>query len=184
MANFIVKAFRYRTLKKLPILNRRKYTSLGDAKNIAFVFNSQEKDIAEAIELLKARLKVANISYRGFGISFTKDESTNTKLDHDPYIVQILKKETNWLSIPQIEQAENFYKGEYDILFDLSLDHSFAIEYSLKRCTSNMVVGFCPEREYLYDICITDKDGEINPNTSVVEYVKHAIQYLTIIKSK
>jgi hypothetical protein len=47
-----------------------------------------------------------------------------------------------------------------------------------------MVVGFCPEREYLYDICITDKDGEINPNTSVVEYVKHAIQYLTIIKSK
>lgn len=184
MENFIVKAFRYRTLKKLPNLNRRIYTSLGDAKSIAFVFNSQEMDIAQAIEILKGGLKAENISYRGLGISFTKDESTNSKLDHDPYIVQILKKETNWLSIPQIEQAETFYKGEYDILFDLSLEPSFAIEYSLKRCASNMVVGFCPEREYLYDICITDKDEESDAKTSITEYVKHAIQYLTIIKSK
>ena len=47
-----------------------------------------------------------------------------------------------------------------------------------------MVVGFCPEREYLYDICITDKDEESDAKTSITEYVKHAIQYLTIIKSK
>lgn len=184
MANFIVRAFQRRTLKRLPTLNRRKYTSLEDAGRVGFIFNSQEADIAVAVETLEKSLKGANISYRGLGFSFTKDETTNSKLDHDPYTIQILKKETNWLSIPIIEQAENFYKGDYDILFDLSLTPSFPIEYSLKRCKCNMILGFCPEREGMYDICIKESDREENTSTSLIEYVKQSIQYLTIIKSK
>lgn len=184
MVNFIVRAFQRRTLKKLPCLNRRKYTSLEDARSVGFVFNSQEADIAEAVETLEKKLKGLNISYRGLGFSFTKDETTNSKLDHDPYTVQILKKETNWLNVPIIEQAENFYKGDYDILFDLSLTPSFPIEYSLKRCKCNMILGFCPEREDMYDICIKEKDGELKSSTSLIEYVKQSVQYLTIIKSK
>lgn len=183
MANFIVRAFQRRTLRKMPLMNKRQYTSFSDAKVVGFVFNSQDAHIAEAIEILKHELKRMNISYNGLGISFTKDETTNTKLDHDPYIVQILTKETNWLSIPTIDQAEKFYNGEYDILFDLSTSPSFSIEYSLKRCRCNMIVGFCKEREHMYELCIKN-GGQAEPAPSILEYIKQTIQYLTIIKSK
>lgn len=182
MANFIVRAFQRRTLKKLSKNNKRRYLSLDDTRSVALVFNSQDPDIAEAIELLKRTFKERNISYMGLGISYTKDESTNTKLDHDPYIVQILKKEANWLGIPEIEQSDKFYDGEYDIVFDLSLTPSFPVEYSVKRCKSEMVIGFCPERENIYDIFISDKEGDIR--SSITEHIKQSIQYLTIIKSK
>ena len=184
MFNFIVRAFQRHTLRKLPSLNKKKYHSLEDARSVAIVFNSQESEIAEAIGILDKELKKFGISYKGLGISFTKDETTNSKLDHYPYIVQILKKETNWLSIPTIEQAENFYKGEYDILFDLSLQPSFAIEYSIKRCKCGMIVGYCPEREEMYDLCIKGGEGKREARPSLAEYVKQSIQYLTIIKSK
>lgn len=180
MANFIVRAFQRRKLRKLPCVNKRVYTSFDDAKTVAFVFNSQTPRIDEAIKIFEKAMKEMNISYRGLGISFTKDETTNPKLDHDPYVVQILSKETNWLDIPIIEQAEEFYNGDYDILFDFSLDTSFTIKYSLKRCRCNMIVGYSPDMQNMYDIFIGDGGRE----RSIVERIEYTIGYISTIKSK
>jgi hypothetical protein len=157
---------------------------LDDAKVVGFVFNSQDPQIAEAISILEKSLKSRNISYKGLGFSFTKNDETNPKIDHDPYSVQILKKEVNKLSIPIVKQADDFYGTKFDILFDLSLTPLFSIDYSLKRCKCDMIVGFCPIREETYDLCIkSDRNGgtELAP---IQEYITQAIQYLSIIKSK
>lgn len=181
MDNFITRAFQRHKLKKLPSLNKRIYTPLPECKKVGFVFNSQEEAIATAIAVLEKGLKEHKISYQGLGISYTKDESTNQLLDHDAYVVQVLKKEADWLGIPIVEQAEKFYKDEYDIVFDLSLEPSFPIEYSLKRCKCKMIVGFSSCRESLYDITI--QKGETK-GASILDYVTQSLQYLTIIKSK
>lgn len=184
MANFIVRAFQRRALRKLPDSHSRIYTSLDDAKSVGFVFNSQDTEVADGIILLCKELKNRNIPYKGLGISFTKDETTNTRLDHDPYIVQILKKETNWLYIPVIEQAQKFFEGEYDILFDLSPTPSYSIEYTLKRCKTKMILGISPSRGEMYDIAISGGKDELMTFPPLIEYTKQIIQYLTTIKSK
>lgn len=184
MSNFIVRTIQKRILKRIINNRERSYISLHDAKSVAFVIEVNDTQSAsQAISILEKRaFKPFNISYQGIAVESSKKSVDTSFLIANTHITILSDKELNYRNIQNHPHLTSFLEERYDILFDLSTNGSFQVEYIVKKANASLIVGFDPQKQKLYDLLFHSSSSD-ESSSDISTLVAKAIEYLISIKS-
>lgn len=130
------------------------------------------KDIKEFSKFLKSK----NINNRLLGYIESKEVPDEMVLWDDCDIVSI--NEIDWLLKPKTEAALNFMDTEFNILFDLSLNHYFTMCYISKLSSANFKVGRYTDDDNDFDFMI-----DIKKNPRVDYFIEQIKNYISILNN-
>jgi hypothetical protein len=86
------------------------------------------------------------------------------------------KKELNWKFIPNTPLVTDFIEKPFDLLFDLSLDDYFPVEYIARLSKSKCKIGRFTQKHSDYDLMF-----ELDDKRKLDSYLENIKQYLNII---
>lgn len=66
----------------------------------------------------------------------------------------ITSKDMNWLGFPRGGNMETFIQADFDLLFNLSVKHNFALDAITALSTASFKIGWDREKLGLYDLSI------------------------------
>ena len=166
----------YNLKKHLKSLNRQVKThNFNTAKSAGILFSSPDDDSFKAIKdfltfLSEKDLKVCALGYvpsKKIPQQFLLRKGINFYCNTD----------LNWYYKPKNEIIDQFVNREFDILFDLSLNDYFTVNYTGSLSKASFKIGVQKENAY-QDLVI-----DVNKNKSVdylIEQIKH---YLNILNN-
>jgi len=166
----------YNLKKHLKSLNRQVKThNFNTAKSAGILFSSPDDDSFKAIKdfltfLSEKDLKVCALGYvpsKKIPQQFLLRKGINFYCNTD----------LNWYYKPKNEIIDQFVNREFDILFDLSLNDYFTVNYTGSLSKASFKIGVHKENAY-QDLVI-----DVNKNKSVdylIEQIKH---YLNILNN-
>jgi hypothetical protein len=137
----IRKKLAHRSLrKKVTEVKRQKYLSnFSEAKTAGVLFYSTHESVFQPVNRFINFLVSNNIEVTPLG--FVNDEKMI-----DPYLYHkgysfISMKDLSWLKIPRGAAVDKFTHEHFDMLFNLSIDHSFALDYITALSHAKMKIG-------------------------------------------
>ena len=168
-------AYDLRRKSRLIIRNKRIH-NFTTARTAGIIFICRSEEEFTAVKEFKQFLENESITTDVIGY-------VNDKQVPDHYLLRtgfnfFCQKDTTWYYKPNKAFVEDFSKKTYDILFDLSLQTLFPVEYILKISPSVYKVGRYRKANQ-YDLMIDIKDDKTVP--FLIGQIKH---YLAIIKTR
>ena len=169
-----------RYLKKhLPKNHRfRKIVNLDAAKTVGIIYVLKDEQtynqITRFIKLLQE--KQINVKAIGYFDGNIRPIYAIEKLSLDYYD----RKDLNWYAKPKGNYVTDFCKTDFDILIDVSLLDIFQTKYIAAFSKAKFKVGKDGENnKAIYDLMI-----DVNPKTTLDEFITLIIHYLSIINKK
>lgn len=86
------------------------------------------------------------------------------------------KKELNWKMIPNTPLVSDFMDKSFDLLFDLSLQDYFPVEYIARLSKSKCKIGRFTQKHTSYDLMF-----ELDESQKLDAYLENIKQYLALI---
>ncbi len=165
--------------KSRNISRERQYRSLVDAKSVAFIFNVHDLGILDGVSFLKEELKKNSIPYKAIAVDIAKEALSIPAYQSDPNIINLHIEDTNWYGLPNKSLVLEFENNKFDILFDLSFNRVFTIDYLLNTSNALLKISTSPLMKESCDLIIEESTRTLQPK----EYIIKVIDYLTTIKS-
>lgn len=166
----------YNLKKHLKSLNRQVKThNFNTAKSAGILFSSPDDDSFRAIKDFLTFLSEKDLKVYALGYVPSKKIPQQFLLRKG--INFYCKTDLNWYYKPKNEIIEQFVNREFDILFDLSLNDYFTVNYTGSLSKASFKIGVQKENAY-QDLVI-----DVNKNKSVeylIEQIKH---YLTLLNN-
>lgn len=162
------------------ILHPKKYISINDAHQVAFVFNTNDEGVSDAVTFLRNELKKRNIKYRAVAIDLKESSEGVPMYQYDPNVINFYITDFNWYGLPIHQMASEFTKEPFDFIIDLSRDSLFSINYLVECSAASYKIGSRSSSDISYDLVIeTPKDHPFN----LLTYAQQTIEYLSVIKT-
>ncbi len=165
--------------KNLPkVIRQRKIINIDEAKNIGIIYTLEsEQTYLQITQLIKTfQDKQITAKAIGFFNGDVRPIYAIERLSLDFYD----SKDLNWYDKPKSTYVNDFIKTEFDILIDLSLNESFHTKYIGGLSRARYKVGKGGDfNTKNYDLMI-----DINPKTSLEEFISLVLHYLSIINNK
>jgi len=165
--------------KHLPKNQRfRKIVNLDEAKTVGIIYILNDEQtynhITRFIKFLQD--KQINVKAIGYFDGNIRPIYAIEKLSLDYYD----RKDLNWYGKPKGNYVTDFCKTDYDILIDVSLIDIFQTKYIAAFSKAKFKVGKDGENnKSIFDLMI-----DINPKTTLDEFITLIIHYLSIINKK
>ncbi|NVN95233.1 MAG: hypothetical protein HXX18_08120 [Bacteroidetes bacterium] len=165
--------------KHLPKNHRfRKIVNLDNAKTLGIIYELKDEltynHINRFIKFLQD--KQINVKAIGYFDGNIRPIYAIEKLSLDYYD----RKDLNWYAKPKGNYVADFIQTDFDILIDLSLNNIFQTKYIAAMSKAKFKVGKDGENnKVIFDLMI-----DINPNTTLDEFITLIIHYLSIINKK
>lgn len=152
-----------------------KLINLEKARCVGILYTLDDLLVYDVVSEFVTLLQRKHIEVKALG--FVKNRNLISrflpKLSYDFFS----KKDINWFYRPIHTKVKDFIEKEFDILIDLSLQDSFALQYISGLSRSFCRVGkFSEENTHYYDLLF-----DVNPSVTLPVYIQQITHYLTII---
>jgi hypothetical protein len=162
----------------IKLIRDKRFVNLEDAKTVGILYTIYNEysynKVCEFVKYLQDRRK--NVKVVGLANRKLVPHYCIPKLSWD----LLTKDDINWYYKPKRPFVADFIKEPYDMLIDLSLEDQYPLQYIAGLSKAKFKVGRAGEEntEY-YDMMI-----ETNEKTTIDEFIKHIMHYLTVINNK
>ncbi|NTU95141.1 MAG: hypothetical protein HGA52_03735 [Bacteroidales bacterium] len=171
---FFKKTFQKRALAKLDTKRDVVFMPVNNAKKVTIIYGLEEEGIGEAVDFLTSFLEEKKIAYEGIAINLGKNITDPASLKEGITLVD--KKSVNNYGLPLSEIKIPFGGECSDLLFDFAAGYNFTHDYIVKICSSRFKTGRSNYDNNPFDFVAGSVAG------TPLNFVKHAINYLTSIK--
>jgi len=134
-------------------------TTLTDAKSVGILWNPSDPESIETYETLRKILSEKGI--KSFGIAYISSKREKDTLSTISNSWLMNSGNVSFFGKPKSGEGIQFIQQEFDILIDLSLQKSIALQYMLIHSSAKFKVGWRAEDPNLYDLEI---DVTVNPH--------------------
>ncbi len=171
-------ACNYYLNKELDNVKReKKIINLKEAKNIAVLYCLTDEQSLDTINKFVKGLQNDH-NNKVIAIGFIENKYIPNYFFPKFYNHLITLKDLNWYGKPKNTFVTDFLKEEYDILINLSLEDIYPLQYICGLSKAKLKVGkYGDNNKKYYDFMI-----QINKKTTLDDFIKQIIHYLTIIK--
>lgn len=133
-------------------------TSLSSAQSVGILWNPSDEESIETYEALRKILSERAIKSFGLACISTKREEETMATVSNSWLIN--RSNTSFFGRPKSGDAIHFLQQEFDILIDLSMTKSVALQYILIHSAAKFKVGWKSVDPNLYDLEI---DVTTNP---------------------
>jgi len=168
----------YKMLKRKISHQKRyfRYHNFTTAKNVHILFDAQNPNNAELVKKFSdfIQQKKINVSSLGFIGDISEEE-------HDSYmksIVLVSTKKINFFGKPDNIEYDEFAQAKPDILFNLCVESSFAIDYLFGLSHAEFKISTSK------NIKFADFTIDVSKNQTVEFLIEQIIKYLEMIEPK
>ena len=148
-----------------------KIITLADARSVGIIWNPADEESIETYESLRKILTEKGI--KSFGIAYIGSKREKETLSTVSNSWLINNGNVSFFGKPQSGDGIHFLQQEFDILIDLSISKTLALQYILIHSAARFKVGWRAEDPNVYDLEI---DVTANPNCRYL--MEHIIHYL------
>lgn len=148
---------------------------LEQAKNIGLLYNITDEDTFKRILNFIKSIKTDQRTIIGLGL--INEKIIPSYAHQSVYNSIICLKDLNWYLKPVNQYVNNFYKEEFDICINLSLEDHYPLHYIMAHCKSKFKAGKFSERyQDCYDLMI--KPEESMNHQDFIENMMHYIDMI------
>lgn len=148
--------------------------TLGDAKSIGILWNPTDEESIETYEELRRILYDKGI--KSFGIAYINSKREKETLATISNSWLLNKGDVSFFGKPKSGDGVHFFHQKFDILIDLSLNKSLALQYILIHATAKFKIGWKADDPNIYDLEI---DVTANPRCRfLMEQIVHYLEKL------
>jgi hypothetical protein len=155
-------------------LRNRKVHNFETAREVSLLFDASSPEDFRYIKEFAGFLSRKNIEPYMLGFIDSKEIPDEVAIREHCDILS--KNDLDWIFRPSSEQAKEFIRKEYDILFDLSLTGNFPLSWLAEMSMANFKVGRYTEKSNDYDLMI-----DIKSNPSVEFLIEQIKNYVSIL---
>ncbi len=142
-------------VKKIGKIERTKLPN-NQIKTIGILFNASEEFNFTAVDHFAAKYSAYQVELLGY-INRSKKKLGAKSIPFSCF----LQDDVNWYNVPSGMKVEQFTAKKFDILIHLTITEDPVIEYIMATTKARFRVGFFqPNKEALYDLMITSKEGD------------------------
>ncbi len=145
--------------------------TLADAGSVGILWNPADEDSIETYEALRKILNGKGIKSFGLAYISSKREKETLATVSNSWLIN--NGNVGFFGRPRGGDGLHFMQQEFDILLDLSINKTVALQYILIHSSAKFKVGWRSEDPNLYDLEI---DVTANPNCRYL--MEHIIHYL------
>lgn len=151
-----------------------KIITLPEAKSIGILWNPTDEESIETYESLRKILTERDI--KSFGIAYINSKREKETLSTVSNSWFMNSSNVSFFGRPKSGEGLQFVQQEFDILIDLSLEKSIALQYLLIHSVARFKVGWKAQDPNLYDLEI---DVTANPKCRfLMEQILHYLEKL------
>lgn len=150
----IVRYFANKRLIKyyLTLQRTTKIKTLKNSKSVGILWNPADEGSIETYESLRKTLQTKGIKAVGIAyIGSNREMETLTTVTHSGFLH---RRNVSWYGRPQNGDGTEFIKEPFDILIDLSILKTVALQYILVYSSATFKVGWMGKEENYYDLNI------------------------------
>ena len=126
--------------------------TLKNSKSIGIIWNPADEGSIETYELLRKTLQMKGIKPTGIAyIDSNREMETLTTITHSGFLH---KRNVLWFGRPQSSAGTEFIQEHFDILIDLSILKTVALQYILVYSLATFKVGWQGTEQNYYDLNI------------------------------
>lgn len=175
LKNLRLKAAKYSLRKKLRHFSRnREGHNFDSAKTAGILFTPTDTFSFEQIKQFLAFLN--NHKMQIYVLGYIDNKNIPESFLFWKGINLISKKELNWKFIPCTDLVNDFIDKPFDLLFDLSLQDYFPVEYIARLSKSKCKIGRYTKKHDCYDLMF-----ELDEKQKLDSYLDNIKQYLALI---
>jgi hypothetical protein len=145
--------------------------TLSEAKTVGILWNPSDEESVETYESLRKILNERGI--KSFGIAYISSRREKETLATISNSWLINNSNVSFFGRPRSGDGEHFCQQEYDILIDLSISKSIALQYIMIHTEAKFKIGWKSGDPNIYDLEI---DVAANPNCKFL--MEQIIYYL------
>ena len=154
-----------------------KIKTLKNSKSVGILWNPADEGSIEAYELLRKTLQIKGIKSTGIAyIDSNREMETLTTITHSGYLH---KQNVRWFGLPQTSTGVTFIQEPFDILIDLSVIKTVALQYLLVYSQATFKVGWQGVEYNYYDLNI-----DVSEKPQCKYLMEQVVFYLESINEK
>jgi hypothetical protein len=121
-------------------LRNSRIKTLNNSRHIGILWNPVDEGSVDAYELLRKTLQNKGIKSEGIAhIETNREMETLTTISHSGFL---LKQSISWFGRPKTSSGKQFIQEPFDILIDLSISKTIALQYILVHSEAVFKVGW------------------------------------------
>jgi hypothetical protein len=165
----------FKAYKARPQTTRIK--TLHNSKSVGILWHPADEGSIETYELLRKTLQSKGIKSTGIAyIDSNREMETLTTITHSGFLH---RQNVRWFGRPQTSDGIQFVQEHFDILIDLSIVKTIALQYILVHSQATFKVGWQGVEQNYYDLNI-----DISEKPQCRYLMDQAVFYLEIINEK
>ena len=175
----IVRDFANKRLFKAYLTRPRstKIKTLHNSKSVGILWHPADEGSIEAYELLRKSLQAKGIKSTGIAyIDSDREMETLTTITHSGFLH---RRNVRWFGRPQTSDGIQFIQEHFDILIDLSIVKTIALQYILVHSQATFRVGWQGAEQNYYDLNI-----DVSERPQVRYLMEQIVFYLERINDK
>jgi len=154
-----------------------KIKTLHNSKSVGIIWHPADEGSIEAYELLRKSLQTKGIKSTGIAyIDSDREMETLTTITHSGFLH---RRNVRWFGRPQTSDGMQFIQEQFDILIDLSIVKTIALQYILVHSQATFRVGWQGEEQNYYDLNI-----DVSEKPQVRYLMEQIVFYLERINDK
>ncbi|HEY3390960.1 MAG TPA: hypothetical protein VGK38_15380 [Prolixibacteraceae bacterium] len=150
----IVRYFAYKRLFKYYQTQTRstRIKTLKNSKSVGILWNPADEGSIEAYESLRKLLQIKGIKHTGIAyIDSNREMETLATVSHSGFLH---RRNVRWFGRPQTASGTEFVNEPFDIMIDLSIFKTVALQYILVHSQAIFKVGWQGAEQNYYDLNI------------------------------
>jgi len=129
-----------------------KIKTLKNSKSVGILWNPADEGSIETFELLRKTLQIKGIKSTGIAyIGSNREMETLATITHSGFLH---RRNVRWFGRPQTSAGIEFMQESFDIMIDLSINKSVALQYILVYSLATFKVGWQGTDQNYYDLNI------------------------------
>jgi hypothetical protein len=158
-------------------IRSKKIKTFKNSKSIGILWNPADEGSVETYELFRKILQIKGIKPTGIAhIDSNREKETLTTVVNSGFL---LKRNVRWFGRPKISLGMQFIQVPFDILIDLSISKTIALQYILVHSNATFKVGWEGTEQNYYDLNI-----DVSENPKCRYLMEQIIFYLENIHEK
>ena len=154
-----------------------KIKTLHNSKSVGILWHPADEGSIEAYELLRKSLQTKGIKSTGIAyIDSDREMETLATITHSGFLH---RRNVRWFGRPQTSDGMQFIQEHFDILIDLSIVKTIALQYILVHSQATFRVGWQGAEQNYYDLNI-----DVSEKPLCRYLMEQAVYYLESINEK
>lgn len=155
----------------------KRIKTLNNSKSVGILWNPTDEGSVETYELLRKTLQIKGIKSTGIAyIDSNREMETLTTITHSGFLH---RRNVCWFGRPQTSDGKQFVQEHFDILIDLSIIKTIALQYILVYSQATFKVGWQGAEQNYYDLNI-----DISEKPQCRYLMEQVVFYLESINEK